>query len=356
MKIKRKLMAAVRWAVWGILFLGGAAWAADDVRAAPAQVAASASLNDLVLKDDAKCTACHDEADAPELLAIGKTRHGVKADSRTPTCTSCHGASTAHVDRKGQVVRPKPDVVFGVFGKNSNVDPRVRNEPCLRCHQQDAKRSHWAGSTHQTRDVACTSCHQVHVARDKVLSKLTQPDVCFLCHKAQRTEISKPSRHPILEGKMSCSDCHNAHGSVGPKLMKRDSVVETCYPCHMEKRGPFVHNHQPVSEDCSICHNPHGTVTENMLKMRTPFLCHSCHTPHDSVIPTLRGSSVPDNTPRNSPAHSGGGTHSGSVGGTHTGKSAINFTQARGCLNCHTQVHGSNNPAATNPTPQYQFR
>jgi hypothetical protein len=93
-----------------------------------------------------------------------------------------------------------------------------------------------------------------------------------------------------------------------------------------------------------------------MLKMRTPFLCHSCHTPHDANIPTLRGSSVPDNTPRNTPAHSGGGTHSGSVGGTHTGKSAINFTQARGCLNCHTQVHGSNNPAATNPTPQYQFR
>ena len=45
---------------------------------------------------------------------------------------------------------------------------------------------------------------------------------------------------------MTCSDCHNAHGSAGPMLMVRDSVNETCYTCHMEKRGPFVRNHQPV--------------------------------------------------------------------------------------------------------------
>jgi hypothetical protein len=30
--------------------------------------------------------------------------------------------------------------------------------------------------------------------------------------------------------------------------------------------------------------------------------------------------------------------------------------QGRSCLNCHTQVHGSSNPSATNPTPQFQFR
>ena len=56
--------------------------------------------------------------------------------------------------------------------------------------------------------------------------------------------------------------------------MKRDSVNETCYACHMEKRGPFVHTHEPVAEDCSNCHNPHGTTAENLLKARPPFLCH----------------------------------------------------------------------------------
>ena len=46
---------------------------------------------DLFLKDDAKCTECHDEGDSPKVLHIGKTKHGTVADGRTPTCTSCHG-------------------------------------------------------------------------------------------------------------------------------------------------------------------------------------------------------------------------------------------------------------------------
>ena len=123
--------------------------------------------------------------------------------------------------------------------------------------------------------MTCASCHSVHAAKDKVLTKITQPEVCFTCHKQQRAELNRPSRHPILEGKVACSDCHNPHGSVGPKLMKRDSTVETCYQCHAEKRGPFVHNHEPVQEDCGNCHNPHGTIADSLLKMRQPLLCHT---------------------------------------------------------------------------------
>ena len=62
------------------------------VGAASMAMAADAP-KDLVLKGDAACTAFHDEADGPELMAIGKTKHGTRADSRTPSCTSCHGAS-----------------------------------------------------------------------------------------------------------------------------------------------------------------------------------------------------------------------------------------------------------------------
>jgi len=32
--------------------------------------------------------------------------------------------------------------------------------------------------------------------------------------------------YPVPEGLMSCSDCHNAHGSTGPKLAKRDTIRE----------------------------------------------------------------------------------------------------------------------------------
>ena len=42
--------------------------------------------------------------------------------------------------------------------------------------------------------------------------------------------------------------------------------------------------------------------------------------------------------------------------GTSSGKNVVNIWQARSCTNCHTQVHGSNNPSTTNPTPQFMFR
>jgi DmsE family decaheme c-type cytochrome len=304
-----------------------------EAQEAPEAVAKQAP-KDLVLKGDAQCTACHDEADAPELLAIGKTMHGTLADSRTPTCTTCHGSSERHVHKpKNTSERPEPDHVFS--GKKIDT-VEDRNDVCQDCHRKDANRSHWEGSVHQSRDIACTTCHKIHTAKDMVRDKLTQTEVCFSCHKEQRSQVNKPSHHPIMEGKMACSDCHNVHGSAGPKLMKRDSVVDTCYTCHMEKRGPFVHEHEPVNEDCSICHNPHGTTAESMLKMRPPFLCQSCHTPHLSLQSSLVGQAPSLNSP---------GWWNGAA-----------ITQGRGCMNCHTQIHGSNNPDLANPVPQSLFR
>lgn len=318
-------MKLLRQALTVCVFLGAAA-------AAPSSIAADAP-KDIVLKGDAVCTACHDEADSPELLAIGKTRHGTRADSRTPSCTSCHGKSKDHVDYKGSAKPPKPDVTFGTKTKTPT---DARNGACQECHKSDPKRSHWEGSIHQARDVACSSCHKIHVAKDAVRDKRTQSEACFNCHKEQRTQVNKPSHHPIVEGKMGCSDCHNVHGSPGPMLMTRNSVVETCYTCHMEKRGPFVRNHQPVAEDCSACHNPHGTTAESMLKARPPFLCHTCHSsPHAPIQPALA---------------------TGAPGAVRGWFNPSDITQGRACLNCHTQIHGSNNPSSVNPNPQGLFR
>jgi predicted CXXCH cytochrome family protein len=86
----------------------------------------------------------------------------------------------------------------------------------------------------------------------------------------------------------------------------------------MEKRGPFVHNHPPVQEDCAICHQPHGTTIPNLLKARSPFLCQECHS-HTS--------------------------HPSQAGALPTGRTASNSllgAVGRGCLNCHTNIHGSN--------------
>lgn len=346
MKQWQRFFAVIATSAGLSLTAGSIHAATETAKPAAKNLAADPNAKDLILKGDAKCTGCHDEADEPtgaatmlelnpSVLSIGKTRHGTTADKRTPTCTDCHGESNDHRLHKGS---DKPPKVDRSYRKGTTTAAEDRNNSCMTCHQKDSKRSHWAGSTHQTQDVACNSCHQVHSKRDKVRNKVTQAEVCFTCHKEQRAQYQRPSRHPILEGKVACSDCHNVHGSIGPKLVKRDSVNETCFTCHMEKRGPFVRPHEPVSEDCSICHNPHGTTAEFLLKQRPPFLCNECHSPHGANMPQLAGQ--------------GAASQPASIG-----RVGVNYTQGRGCVNCHTQVHGSNNPTnSTRTTPQYLLR
>ncbi len=286
----------------------------------------------------ARCVSCHDEDDLPDW---SRSAHAVTTDPRTPTCVTCHGPSEAH---------PKSGKPDRMFTKKAPTPVSERNGACLQCHQKDAKRAFWGGSQHESADLACSTCHKIHTNRDNVLTRATQPDVCITCHKEQRAQLAKPSHHPIPEGKMSCSDCHNVHGSVGPKLVKRDSTNATCYTCHAEKRGPFVHPHEPVTEDCANCHNPHGSTVAAMLKARPPMLCQQCHTPHVGggvgAVGGQRGVFAPAAPGQTSPA----------ITNTTGGKNVVNIWQGRSCTNCHTQVHGSNNPSATNPTPGFLFR
>ncbi len=272
------------------------------------------------------CKNCH----ASQVESYEASKHSTKGDPRSPAnagaCSTCHGDGTAHVEAGGG------KGVGGIINPASkSLSSDAKNSACLTCHQ-GGKRIHWAGSTHAASDVSCTSCHQVHTAHDKTRDKLTQAETCFACHKEKRAEFNRPSRHPLQEGKVTCSDCHNPHGSAGPKKLARDNVNDTCYTCHMEKRGPFVRNHQPVQEDCSICHNPHGTTTPNLLKARVPFLCQSCHEPtgHRAVLGAF-------------------------ATGGHTSTVAANLL-ARGCVNCHTNIHGTNNPLDVPASGQRVFR
>ena len=280
------------------------------------------------------CVTCHDEEDLPDM---SRSAHGFSADKRVPDCITCHGESPTHAKKPTDVKeRPRPDRLFiRQFAAPAN----ERSAACLSCHNKDPKRALWAGSQHDNADLACNSCHKIHVNRDKVLNKATQTEVCYTCHKEQRGQMNRPSHHPVPEGKMNCSDCHNVHGSVGPKLAKRDSINATCYTCHAEKRGPFVHQHEPVAEDCTNCHNVHGSAIDGMLKARAPMLCQQCHTPHVA---------------------GGFGALAGQPGvtaqGANRGQSTVNIWQGRSCLNCHTQVHGSNSPTTINPMPQLLLR
>jgi DmsE family decaheme c-type cytochrome len=267
------------------------------------------------------CTSCHDETDEFHTLSILKSKHAMIGDSRTPNandgCMSCHGSSAEHMRRPN---RAKPDVLFG-DGPHSS--PAVlQSETCNNCHEKGS-RIHWRGSVHDREDVACTACHTLHTGDDPVLSNQTEVDVCLGCHTNQRADLHRPYTHPLRDGQMGCSDCHNPHGSSGPTNLVGNTVNETCYNCHAEKRGPFLWEHGPVREDCTHCHKPHGSTQKSMLVARTPWLCQQCHlaTRHPST--PYSGTGLP-----------GPGTPSGAQ-----------QILGKDCMNCHTQVHGSNHPS-----------
>jgi len=305
--------------IWlGAAFVSAALFAAVAPMTTSAAETAKAEVK---LPDrDKLCTACHNESWRTPVLSIYQTKHGVSGDSRTPGCQSCHGASEGHL-KQGPAT--SPDVMFkkGAFAAS---DDRVRSGQCLTCHK-GTTRTRWDGSQHPNNQVACNDCHKAHAPTDKVLAKKTQTEVCFSCHKEQRAASLKISTHPIQQGKVVCSDCHNPHGSQGPNMVKKNTIPETCWQCHAEKRGPFLFEHQPVVENCAYCHAPHGSNISPMMISRSPFLCQSCH----------------DGT------HASGSAIAGAAAGNQggfVGNPSANTT-GRGCINCHAQIHGSNSPS-----------
>lgn len=267
------------------------------------------------------CLNCHDDQ---VVLAIFRTKHAVPSDARSPfghgqlQCEACHGPGGNHT---GRVRRGEERPPMIRFGADKPTPVAVQNGMCLACHQADVAFG-WHGGPHDDNQVACADCHDLHVARDPVLNTSTQPEVCFNCHQLKRTASLKPYAHPLQEGKMACTGCHSPHGATTESQLVRQTLNETCFQCHAEKRGPFLWEHAPAAEDCSLCHDPHGSNHPGMLSRRAPLLCQSCHSQagHPSFAHEADG--LADGTPSR-------------------------YVLGQSCLNCHTQVHGSNHPSGS---------
>ena len=104
-----------------------------------------------------------------------------------------------------------------------------------------------------------------------------QPELCLQCHQMRRAQLQRSSHMPYREGKVTCTSCHNPHGSPNPSQLIQSTVNENCYSCHAERRGPFLWEHPPVMENCANCHEPHGSSNPQLLKVRMPRVCDSCH-------------------------------------------------------------------------------
>ena len=204
----------------------------------------------------------------------------------------------------------------------------------------------WHSSIHEHNGVACTDCHNPHprtcvpqivnishtnVTRpNRRMMSVQEPEACYKCHQKIYGLNALPSHHPIKEGKMVCSDCHDPHGQYGnEKNLKEATVNLLCYKCHAEKQGPFAFEHQPVRENCDICHNPHGAVANNLLKQPASFLSLRCHPGHYS------GSRHP------SSANDFVGTDKADTA-AHSTSLSLRAPFYTNCTQCHQQVHGTN--------------
>jgi DmsE family decaheme c-type cytochrome len=139
-----------------------------------------------------------------------------------------------------------------------------------------------------------------------------QPEACYQCHPKIFAMSGLPSHHPIQEGKMVCSDCHDAHGQA-EKGLREPVLNDVCFRCHGDKQGPFTYDHPPVTEDCSICHQVHGSINDHLLHQPASFLCLRCHAGHRSEHRPLDGRVL----------------------------AATQHALYGDCTQCHAQVHGS---------------
>lgn len=268
------------------------------------------------------CAGCHPDA----TQAYDETVHARvlnETNARSPRaargCEACHGPGGAHVRTAGRG-DAGPDWV--AFGSRASAEIERENEVCLSCHARSRVRL-WSGSPHARNDVGCASCHSTKspASARHLLATADSSDGCGRCHPVARAQQLRNRHMPVRggpsggggEGWMDCSSCHNPHGTVSEALISANSINESCYACHAEKRGPFLWEHSPVNENCVNCHVPHGSIRPNMLRLAGPRLCQTCH------IEALHPSQNRASTDR--------------------------FSVGQNCGHCHTKVHGSNHPS-----------
>ena len=228
------------------------------------------------------CKTCHSDIWAnfyrnPHYKSIASG----KAAPENTGCESCHGPGQEHIEAYGGA-----DTI-GAFSRKT---PEQVLDTCLRCHSQTISRSNIRRSAHTDEEVVCVNCHSIHKAQTpKFLLAKKQTELCYGCHANIRAQFSMPFKHRVNEGFMQCTDCHNPHGSPAPtwRMASRprntepaQANEEPCLKCHIDKRGPFVFEHAPVRVDgCETCHNPHGSMNAKLLKRPVLFtMCLECHT------------------------------------------------------------------------------
>jgi len=247
------------------------------------------------------CATCHEEA----AKSFANNPHSKLAEEHGKsgaTCESCHGPGRAHVQSGGDKAR--------IFNP-AKAEPGEVDQRCLGCHA--GKHANFERSAHAEAGVSCVSCHSVHSGSDaEHLLKAAQPALCYQCHADLKPQFAMPFHHKVDEGLLTCSDCHDPHGTFNGKQLKSTADQNAiCTKCHAETRGPFIYEHAAIKgEGCLACHTPHGSANARLLNVpNINPLCNQCHSQ----------------------------VAAGTVHGVSAGSQELTP-----CISCHTMIHGSN--------------
>jgi predicted CXXCH cytochrome family protein len=172
----------------------------------------------------------------------------------------------------------------------------VGMDQCALCHEKQVKdfnltqhsriQIREAQEKDEVKDLGCEACHgpgSLHVdaggGKGKFIISGKNPDACFQCHLDKKAEFSLQYHHPVEEGRMDCTACHNPHGAniqstVAAPFGRQN---ETCAQCHRAQDRPHVFEHEALREGCVACHNPHGSINPKLLVQRDNNLCLKCH-------------------------------------------------------------------------------
>lgn len=291
--------------------------AARDVKKQPAASLLSrfdkAKADDYL--DEALCKDCHEFSHK----SWNNSPHALfQSDPKKPLgrkgCQSCHGPASEHVSHLKPADHPYDYII-----SFRHVKPDEGAAVCMRCHNDVMTQRHWAGTSHAKAGVTCTACHQLHqpdpllrerdkaveaydkalppaqrvksddsvrnpvytaAPNTKALLKANEAALCGSCHRKETAEFRNNFHHPVPEGRMVCSDCHEVHPNRDQHKSLR-TTKSNCVRCHADVAGPFVFEHEPVSdltgEGCLECHKPHGSHNPRLLATFSRGQCVQCH-------------------------------------------------------------------------------
>jgi predicted CXXCH cytochrome family protein len=279
---------------------------------------AKATADDYI--EDEMCKECHAEShkswnNSPHALFVSDPHK--PADQRG--CQSCHGPGGPHVSHLKDEEHP-----YNYIISYTRLKPEESAAACLRCHNDTLTDAHWRRTSHARAGVSCVACHQLHtpdrLLRDrekpaeeksaddkkkgigsppalkptqsvrqwnnvaapdpKAMLKADEATLCGSCHRKSVSEFRFNFHHPLPEGRMVCSDCHEVHPNRDQQKNLRTNK-SSCITCHADIAGPFAFEHEPVSDlsgdGCLTCHKPHGSNNPRMLSTFSRGMCNQCH-------------------------------------------------------------------------------